>query len=279
MFALDSFNSRKLTLNEKELFFLAGMMGFNRVAGIHNPFPNDRMEEWISGWKQVGVSLLQKGCISGEALEQLLAHPPYGKADAAIGATYRRGCCIRYSHIPELGQQAINVQYYLNDDGIFEIRLADGLSSGQYELTRLGTLQQSCDYVLDQLDLNSYAAADMPALTFPRQWFDEHVHLRDLFYLPELRRDLFTMTGDEEGANLFAGVIADNRLYAELQFSHLESSGWKRQGAVLLADHTTNWIVRQMSRPEEDWVIAVPLDKEHFHNILLDWIHQSDASS
>lgn len=276
MFALDSFNSRKLTLNEKELFFLAGMMGFNRVAGIRNPFPNDRMEEWINGWKQVGVSLLQKGYISGEALEQLLAHPPYGQASSDRNVVYKRGCCLRYSHVLESSQLAVNVHYYLNDDGIFEISLAEGMS-GQYELTRLGALRQSCDQVLDQLELNSYSAADMPALTFPRQWFDEHVHLRDLFYLPELTNELFAMTGDEEGANLFAGVIADNRLYAELQFSHLESSGWQRQGAVLLADRTTNWIVRQMSRQEDDWVIAVPLDKEHFHNILLDWIDQSDA--
>ncbi len=277
MFALDSFNRRKLTLDEKELFFLAGMMGFNRVAGIRNPFPNDRTEEWINGWKQVGVSLLQKGYISGEVLEQLLAHPPYGQPNPNRNVVYKRGCCLRYSHIPEADQLAVNVHYYLNDDGIFEISLAEGLS-GQYELTRLGALQQSCDHVLDQLHLNSYPAAEMPALTFPRQWFDDHVHLRDLFYLPEMTHELFAMTGDEEGARLFAGVIADNRLYAELQFSHLEPSGWQRQGAVLLADHTTNWIVRQMSRQEEDWVIAVPLDKEHFHNILLDWIDQSDAT-
>ncbi|MFD1888158.1 hypothetical protein [Paenibacillus wenxiniae] len=277
MFALDSFNSRKLTLDEKELFFLAGMMGFNRVAGIRNPFPNDRMEEWITGWKQVGVSLLQKGCISGEVLEQLLAHPPYGHTNLDRHIVYKRGCCLRYSQVPESGQLAVNVHYYLNDDGIFKISLADGLS-GQYELTRLGTLQQSSDHVLNHLQLNSYGAAEMPALTFPRQWFDEHVHLRDLFYLPELTHELFAMTGDEEGAHLFAGVIADNRLYAELQFSHLEPSGWQRQGAVLLADRTTNWIVRQMSRQEEEWVIAVPLDKQHFHNILLDWIDQSDAT-
>ncbi|WP_322904232.1 hypothetical protein [Paenibacillus campi] len=278
MFAPNAFNSKKLTLNEKELFFLAGMMGFNRVAGIRDPFPNDRMEEWIHGWKQVGVSLLQKGFISGDALEQLLAHPPFGQESPDVNVAYKRGCCLRYSHIPETGALAVNVHYYLNDDGIFEIRLADDMST-KYELTRLGTLQQSCDHVLRQLHLNSYGAADMPALTFPRQWFDEHVHLRDMFYLPQLAHELFAMTGDEEGAHLFAGVIADNRLYAELQFSHLEPSGWQRQGAVLLADRTTNWIVRQMSHQEADWVVAVPLDKDHFHTILLDWIEQSNVAT
>ncbi|MEW4369452.1 hypothetical protein [Paenibacillus kandeliae] len=274
MFALDAFNGKKLMLTEKEISFLAGTMGFTRVLGLHQSSALDQGEDWMNGLKQVGVSLLQKGYISGHELENLLNQTSNDPSQQPSIAPYTRGCCLRCSFPASEQGPVVQTQYYLNHDGIFEIKPATGMS-GQYEMERAGALEQTEELVLQPLQLNHYPAAEMPALTFSRQWFDEHVHLRDLFYLPELTSELFAMTGDEEGAGLFAGVIADNRLYAELQFACWTEHGWSRQHAVLLADDNTNWIVRQLNRQESDWVIAVPLDREHFHTILLDWMEQS----
>ncbi|WP_411346293.1 hypothetical protein ACE3MZ_10045 [Paenibacillus sp. WLX1005] len=274
MFALDVLNGKKLMLTEKELSFLAGTMGFSRLSGLHPSSVPDQGEEWMNGLKQVGVSLLQKGYISGNELEKLLASSPSSDSESVFATAYTCGCCLRCSFPANEQEPVIQTHYYLNKDGIFEIKPAAGMS-GQYEMERAGALEQADELVLQPLQLNCYPAAEMPALSFSRQWFDEHVHLRDLLYLPEMTTELFAMTGDEEGAGLFAGVIADNRLYAELQFACWTEEGWSRQHAVLLADDNTNWIVRQLNRQESDWVIAVPLDREHFHTILLDWMEQS----
>ncbi|WP_017813141.1 MULTISPECIES: hypothetical protein [Paenibacillus] len=274
MFAFNSFNERTLTLTDKEMFFLAGILGFDRILGKENPFSIQNSGVLTTNWKQVAVSLLQKGCLSAEQFEALVTQTSAG--EHPFTGIYKRGCCLRYQYKTESGKQLYDSHTYFSSDGVIEIRQAEDLP-GYYTLRPMGTLTEACSLVMEKMNLNTYPANEMPALTFSGQWFDDYIRNKQTHRNRQLTNQLSEMTGDLEGSRLFAGVLSENRLYAEVQFSYWDEENWQRKGAILLADDDTNWIVRRSNQDEEDWMIAVPADKVHFRQMLLDWVQQPES--
>lgn len=275
MLTLNSSKELMMTLTDKELFFLGGVLGFDRIMGIDNPLQHSTAEELADIWKQASTSLLQKGCLTIEDNNEILSHPPDAYLKGKFVGMYKRGCCIRYFCATDTTAKVREGHSYFTHEKVVEIKQKP-TSPGNYTLTELGSLDKACTLLLRRMRLSNNAIGEMPALTFSRQWFDQCFREGENIPLDTMTDELTQMTGDLEGSRIFAKVLHNYRLRAEIQFSQWEEDTWQRQGAVLLADQATNWIVRMSNQDDEDWVIAVPADKKQLRRMLIDWVQQPD---
>ncbi|ODP30168.1 hypothetical protein PO903_14785 [Paenibacillus sp. PK4536] len=275
MLTLNSSKELMMTLTDKELFFLGGILGFDQIMGIDNPFHHSTAEELADIWKQASTSLLQKGCLIIEDNNELASLPPDAYLQGKFIGTYKRGCCIRYFCATDANSKVREGHSYFTHETVVDIKQTPTLP-GSYTLTELGSLNKACTLLLKRMKLSNNKIGEMPALTFSRQWFDQYFRDGEPIQLEKMISELTEMTGDSEGSRIFAKVLHNYSLRAEIQFSQWEEDSWQRQGAVLLADQNTNWIVRMSNQDHEDWVIAVPVDKKQLRRMLLDWVQQPD---
>ncbi|MGV7116336.1 hypothetical protein PQ460_14305 [Paenibacillus sp. KACC 21273] len=277
MLTLNSSKEPMITLTDKELFFLGNVLGFDQIMGMDNPLQDSTVEELADIWKQASTSLVQKGCLTIDNQDEISLHPPDAYLQGKFVGTYKRGCCIRYFYATDTTNKVREGNSYFTHETVVDIKQASALP-GSYTLTELGSLNKACTLLLRRMKLSNNAIGEMPALTFSKHWFDQYFHHGEHIHLEKITTELTQMTGDSEGSRIFAKVLHNYSLRAEIQFSQWEEDNWQRQGAVLLADQNTNWIVRMSNQDDEDWVIAVPVDKKQLRRMLLDWVQQPDPS-
>lgn len=61
MLTFEVSQQKMIHLKSKELFFLAGVLGSERLLGVEDPFQGYLAEELTREWEEVKTSLLEKG--------------------------------------------------------------------------------------------------------------------------------------------------------------------------------------------------------------------------
>lgn len=81
MLTFQASKQKLITLKAKELFFLAGILGSDRLLGVEDPFKGYLAEELAEEWEQVKATLLEKGYLKRVDKGKELAMPlPFFKS-------------------------------------------------------------------------------------------------------------------------------------------------------------------------------------------------------
>ncbi|MCJ8010722.1 hypothetical protein MUG84_03055 [Paenibacillus sp. KQZ6P-2] len=261
-----------ITLDNKEFFFLAGILGSDRLLGVEDPFQGYLAEEIAEEWDVVKASLLKKGYLLQEDNGVELAMPPKIFSRVAIAGLAERSCWLSYKHNNEV------FEGYLHATNERVIQVCKAEEDFQYKLDELGTVDEACGKLVEEMDLKNYAPDDTPALLLSKKKFGEIYSRVSTLSLDDLSDELAAATNDMEGSIALARCLKFRTAEGEMRFSTWTGSGWETQNAAFIVNDSMNWLVRMSMSGDQDWLTASPTSKQQFQEMLLLWLKQPAES-
>lgn len=146
MLTFQASKQKLITLKAKELFFLAGVLGSDRLLGVEDPFKGYLAEELAEEWEQVKATLLEKGYLKRADKGKELAMPPTVFSRVAIAGLSNRACRIRYVRG---GKQFEGYLHCTNERVVELVKSAD--EPDEYRLYDLGNVEKACETLIDKM--------------------------------------------------------------------------------------------------------------------------------
>ncbi|MGV2788242.1 hypothetical protein GNF98_21690, partial [Clostridium perfringens] len=97
MLPIHASKQETITLNDKDFFFLAGIIGSDRLLGVEDPFVGYLTEEIAVEWEKTKQSLLSKQYLIQEEGGEL-SIPPEVFSRVAIAGLAERACWLKYEN-------------------------------------------------------------------------------------------------------------------------------------------------------------------------------------
>ncbi|WP_138493878.1 hypothetical protein [Paenibacillus pinistramenti] len=258
-----------VALSTKELFFLAGILGSDRLLGVEDPFAGYLADEIAEEWEKAKDSLLEKGYLTCGSTDNELTMLSEVFARVAIAGFAERACWIRYEHDEE------TFEGYLHVTNEKVIEVARGGENGDiYRLRELGNVEQTSISLVDRMKWRTDSLSDLPALLLSRRKFNELYKQSGAMDLEQLSNELFKSTGDIEASWALAKSLKNKISEGELQLSIWNEEGWESQGAAFIVGPSMNWLIRMSLRDEEDWLVATPATRRQLQDMLLLWLEE-----
>ncbi|GIP21549.1 hypothetical protein [Paenibacillus sp. J22TS3] len=258
-----------ITLETKELFFLAGILGSDRLLGIDDPFRGYLSEEIAEEWESAKNSLLSKGYLTQVNNGVELEMSPQVFSQVAIAGLAERACWVRYTNEDDSFEGYLHV----TDEKVVEVRkLSD--AAREYQLVEIGNVRQASDDLVNRMRWNIGSPENMPALLLSRKQFNELYENSEHLSVEEISSELAESTDDQEGAWALAKCLKTRTSDGELQLSVWSGTDWETQGAAFVVNESMNWLIRMSTKDDEDWLIATPTTREQFQNMLLMWFER-----
>ncbi|MDR0266678.1 hypothetical protein [Paenibacillus sp.] len=261
-----------ITLDNKEFFFLAGILGSDRLLGVEDPFQGYLAEEIADEWGVVKASLLEKGYLIEEENGIELAMPPKVFSRVAIASLAERSCWIRYRK----NNKTFEGYLHATNERVVQVCKSD--KDSEYKLDELGTVDEASDRLLEEMELKDYAPIDAPALLLSKSKFGELYSSASALSLEDLSDELAAATNDPEGSIALSKCLKFLTVEGELHFSTWTGSRWETQSAAFVANDSMNWLIRMSVSGDQDWLTASPASKQQFQETLLLWLKQSAES-
>lgn len=258
-----------ITLETKELFFLAGILGSDRLLGIDDPFRGYLSEEIAEEWESAKNSLLSKGYLTqvNNGVELEMSSQVFSQV--AIAGLAERACWVRYTNEDDSFEGYLHV----TDEKVVEVRKISE-SSREYQLVEIGNVRQASDSLVNRMKWNTESPENMPALLLSRRQFNELYENSEHLSVEDISTELAESTDDHEGALALAKCLKTRVSDGELQLSVWSGNDWETQGAAFVVNETMNWLIRMSTKDDEDWLIATPTTREQFQNMLLMWFER-----
>ncbi|WP_223067439.1 hypothetical protein [Paenibacillus caui] len=258
-----------VNLETKELFFLAGILGSDRLLGVEDPFLGYLSDEIADEWELVRESLLNKGYLTNEKNSNELSMTPEVFARVAIAGFAERACWVRYEHDSE----AFEGYLHITNEKVVEVVREAG-SESVYCLKELGNVKEASGLLVERMKWRADSPSDLPALLLSRKKFNELYEASQSMDLEQLSTELSQSTGDVEASWALAKCLKERTSEGELQLSIWNEEGWESQGAAFIVGQSMNWLIRMSIRDEEDWLVAAPATRKQFQDMLLLWLEQ-----
>ncbi|MGF7050471.1 hypothetical protein J2T13_005020 [Paenibacillus sp. DS2015] len=259
-----------ITLEAKEFFFLAGILGSDRLLGIEDPFRGYLAEEIAEEWEAVKAALCNKGYLVQDENEMELSMLPVVFSRVAIAGLSERSCWLKYSHHGETFEGYLHV----TNERVVQVCKCEPNSSC-YRLDELGTVDDVCNQLVDELGFKEGFPTEVPALFFSQHKFNELYENALSVDLETLCDQLAEATDDVEGSIALAKCLQFRSLEGEMNLSVWDGQKWETQSAAFLANDSMNWLIRKSMEQDQDWIIASPMSKKQFQDMLLGWLKQS----
>lgn len=270
MFTIHASEHDTIILEDKEFFFLAGILGSDRLLGIEDPFRGYLAEEIAEEWEGVRASLLGKGYLVQEENEIELSMPPVVFSRVAIAGLSERACWLKYSHHGKTFEGYLHV----TNERVVQVCKCE-TNSSCYRLDELGTVDEVCSKLVEELDFKEGFPTEVPALFFSQHKFNELYENSLSLDLETLCDQLDEATDDAEGSIALAKCLRFRTLEGEMHLSLWNGQEWETQSAAFLVNDSMNWLIRKSMAGDQDWIIASPTSKNQFQDMLLSWLKQS----
>lgn len=259
---------KTVTLEQKELFFLAGILGSDRLLGVDDPFLGYLTEEIVKEWDQVKESLLDKGYLIQEDGSSEITMTPTVFSRVAIAGLSSRA--FRY----EYKENGTGYEGYLHctNERVVEV-IRTQKEPVTYQLSDLGNVDQACEAIVNKMNWSNKDIGDnAPALMFSKKRFYESI--KNCKEWKTLSQALSEDCYDRQGACRLAKAIMEQQLEGEFQLLVWNGQEWESQSAAFVSDSSANWLLRMSTIGKGDWLVASPATKEQFKDMLLDWLNQ-----
>ncbi|MCF2718709.1 hypothetical protein [Paenibacillus sp. 203] len=270
MLTFQASKQKLITLKAKELFFLAGVLGSDRLLGVEDPFKGYLAEELAEEWEQVKATLLEKGYLKRADKGKELAMPPTVFSRVAIAGLSNRACRIRYVRG---GKQFEGYLHCTNERVVELAKSAD--EPDEYRLYDLGNVEKACETLIDKMGWVDRLVPESPALMFSKQAFNKIYEQSAGESVSLISSKLTEASGDAEGSVSLAQSLSSRVAEGELQLLVWNGREWESQRAAFVLCPAMNWIFRMSSSGNGDWLIAAMASRDQFVDLLLNWLKQS----
>lgn len=206
-----------VTLNDKEFFFLAGILGSDRLLGVEDPFSGYLTEEIANEWEASKTSLLEKHYLIREESGEL-SIPPNVFSRVAIAGLAERACWLKY----EYNGESFEGYLHVTDDQVIQVCKSDE-NKHYYKLTELGSVEDTCNKLVEDLALSGHSLGDIPALLLSRKEFADIYTCASTMSCNDISDRLAKLTDDIEGSIALAKCLKYQVSSGELQLSK-----WKK---------------------------------------------------
>ncbi|WP_054958408.1 hypothetical protein [Paenibacillus dakarensis] len=267
MLTIHASRQETVTLNDKEFFFLAGILGSDRLLGVEDPFSGYLTEEIANEWEASKVSLLEKNYLIREETGEL-SIPPDVFSRVAIAGLAERACWLKY----ENNDKSFEGYLHVTEEQVIQVCKCD--DNHCYMLSELGTIEDTCNKLVEDLALSDQSPGDIPALLLSRKEFKDIYTCAPEMNSDELIDRLVKLTDDVEGSIALAKCMINRVSSGELQLSKWNGYNWESQNAAFIVNDSMNWLLRMSLQGDQDWLTAAPATKEQFYNMLLMWLKQ-----
>ncbi|MFI2858367.1 hypothetical protein ACH6EH_14695 [Paenibacillus sp. JSM ZJ436] len=268
MLTIPASKQETITLDDKEFFFLAGILGSDRLLGVKDPFSGYLTEEIALEWESVKTSLLEKNYLILEDTGEL-SIPPEVFSRVAVAGLAERACWLKYEH---LGSSFEGYLHVVGDQVIQVCKC--GVNDQQYALTELGTVGSTCQRLVDDLALSEAPLGEIPALLLSRKEFSDIFTSSAAVSGDAIADRLAKLTDDAEGSLALAKCMKNKVSSGELQLSVWNGYRWESQNAAFISDESMSWLLRMSLQGDQDWLTAAPATREHFYQMLMMWLKQ-----
>lgn len=257
-----------ITLDNKEFFFLAGILGSDRLLGVEDPFSGYLAEEIAAEWEVVKQTLLNKRYLVREENGEL-SIPPEVLSRVAIAGLAERACWLRY----ENDGKSFEGYLHVTDEEVIQVCKSDE-DTRSYVLSELGTVEDTCNRLVEDMGLSNHPLGEIPALLLSRKEFTDIYTCADDSDSEDISDRLVRLTDDIEGSIALSKCLKNRVSSGELQLSIWNGYNWESQNAAFIANESMNWLLRMSLQGDQDWLTAAPATREQFHHMLLTWLKQ-----
>ena len=257
-----------ITLDNKEFFFLAGILGSDRLLGVEDPFSGYLAEEIAGEWEAAKRSLLDKRYLIREESGEL-SIPPEVLSRVAIAGLAERAYWLKY----ENSGKSFEGYLHVTDEHVIQVSKC-GENDSCYMLSELGSIEDTCNKLVEDLALSDQPLGEIPALLLSRKEFADIYTCASDTNSDEISDRLARLTDDAEGSIALAKCLKNRVSSGELQLSIWNGYNWESQNAAFVANESMNWLLRMSLQGDQDWLTAAPATKEQFHHMLLMWLKQ-----
>lgn len=263
-----------IALDHKEFFFLAGILGSNHLLGVEDPFQGYLAEEIAEEWEITKHALLSKGYLIQEKDSGMLTMPPAIFSRVAVAGLAERACWLKYTQ----GEETFEGYLHVTDERVVQVcRCKDNASC--FKLVELGTVEEACHVLVNDMKLQEGAPSDVPALLMPKSKFNEIFEIAPKLDIDAVSDFLAKETNDMEGSVALARCLRYRTCAGEMHLSTWNGQEWETQNAAFIANDSMNWLLRMSSCGEHDWLTASLTGKEQFQEMLLMWLRQPAATN
>ncbi len=259
-----------LTLDSRELYYLADLLGADCLDCMENPFRGYLQEEMAESREDVRESLIAKGVINKEVEGTAISQEMFSSLAALLFSD--KACWMKYKTGTQLFEQFLHI----TDERVVTLeRLHDDPSL--HRVDEIGGVSKACEVMAGKLKWNLHTPGELPALLLSRRQFEDIVQHLDELELDEILSELAKVSDDQEGIIALAKCMKSSVSQGDLRFYARQGESWERQSAQFINNHHMNWLIRSSSREDEDWLIATPTPSEKFQEMLQHWFqHPSE---
>ncbi|MBR2566793.1 MAG: hypothetical protein IKE29_19560 [Paenibacillus sp.] len=269
MLTVHDSKQKVVTLKIKELFFLAGILGSDRLLGVEDPFRGYMAEDIAVEWERVKTSLLEKGYLVQDQDTNELIMTPTVFSRVAIAGLSDRACWLRYT----IDGKSYESYIHCTDERVVEVTRAVDVPDS-FTLSDLGNVREAVAVLIERMKWSGQSPMERPALMCSKKKFYDVMNGLKGCEVQTVAEELSQETNDPEGSLALARCLFNKQAEGELKLLVWRQDGWQSQSAAFTASAASNWLFRMSSKASDDWLVAALTTKEQFHEMLLDWLKQ-----
>ncbi|CAI6034630.1 hypothetical protein PAECIP112173_00771 [Paenibacillus sp. JJ-100] len=269
MLTVHDSKQKVVTLKIKELFFLAGILGSDRLLGVEDPFRGYMAEDIAVEWERVKTSLLEKGYLVQDQDTHELIMTPTVFSRVAIAGLSDRACWLRYT----IDGKSYESYIHCTDERVVEVTRAVDVPDS-FTLSDLGNVREAVAVLIERMKWSGQSPMERPALMCSKKKFYEVMNGLKGCEVQTVAEELSQETNDPEGSLALARCLVNKQAEGEFKLLVWRQDGWQSQSAAFTASTVSNWLFRMSTKASDDWLVAALTTKEQFHEMLLDWLKQ-----
>lgn len=256
-----------LTLDSKELYYLADLLGADCLDCMENPFRGYLQNEATENRDDVRESLIAKGVINRAVGDIAIPQEMFSRLAALLFSD--KACWMKYKTGTQINEEFLHIT---NERVVTLERMPEDPTL--HRMDEIGEVNKACGVLAGKLKWNMHTPGELPALLLSRRQFEEIVKHLDELEMDDILAELSKVSDDQEGIIALAKCMKTSVSHGDLRFYARHGENWERQSAKFINNHHMNWLIRTSSREDEDWLIATPTPSEKFQEMLQHWFQQ-----
>lgn len=204
-----------------------------------------------------------------------LITPPHILSRLADASRSKLACWVNYS----IGRENFEEYLQITNGRVVKVeRLQE--QNLLCQVDDMGRLNSVCSSLAERMKWNSRSSGsgELPALMLSKRKFEQVLSHSDDLGMEEIMAELLGSYDDKAGVVALARCLKMKRCQGNITFYNAKKNKWEGQSAQFINDHYMSWLIRSSTKDDEDWLIATPMPKEKFQDMMITWFRQSQRS-
>lgn len=269
MIISNTIDNESMTLDSKELYFLASLLKADRLLGMEDPFRDFLLQTDEGKREEVLHSLISKGYLTLKNENGEWGMPMHVSSSMRAACHAEKACWL----ILKTGNETIEQFMHITDESIVNVERST-LEPTLHKVDEISELYKASDIVADKINWNKKTPDKLPALMLSKRQFEQVVNHSDELDIEDMLSELSSVSEDQEAVMALAKCLKTSESQGDLRFYAWNGSRWVTQKAKFIVNHHMNWLIRTSTKEDEDWLIATPTPMERFQEMLQTWFYE-----